>query len=53
MCPGNPDTHFIELGNSRKGKFETSVGEIKARIEEGFPLTLKESVYTSTVIVTY
>ena len=49
VCPGNPDTHFIELGNSRKGKFETSGGEIKARIEEGFPVTLKESVYTSTV----
>ena len=49
VCPGNPDAHFIELGNSRKGKFETAHGEIKARIEDRFPLMLNESAHTSTV----
>ena len=39
--------HFIELGKSRKGKFETACGEIKARIEDGFPLMLNESVHIS------
>ena len=28
VCPGNPDTHFVEMGNSHKGKFQTSNGEV-------------------------
>ena len=39
----------ILLGNARKGKFENSAGEIKAMVEEGYPVTLNDNVYTSTV----
>ena len=37
------------MGNARKGKFENSAGEIKAMIEEVYPVTLNDNVYTSIV----
>ena len=48
VCPGNPDTHFVEMGNSHKGKFQTSNGEVRAVVESGYPLSLNGNIYTST-----
>ena len=49
ICPGNVDTHFVDMGNARKGKFLTTDGVTKAAVEEGFPLLLNGKIYTSTV----
>lgn len=37
ICPGNPDKSFVEMGKSRKGKFLTNSGELRAELESTSP----------------
>ena len=46
ICPGNHDASFIELARSRKGKFFTASGELKAELQPniqscGLPETIR------------
>ncbi len=49
ICPGNPDSGFIELREKHKGKFLTSGGEIKASVESGFPINWNGECSSSTI----
>ena len=49
VCPGNPDPHFVTLAESRKGKFVTSTGEIRASFESALPVSINGKMYTSTI----
>ena len=49
VCPGNPDPHFVTMVESRKGKFVTSTGEVRASIESALPVSINGKMYTSTI----
>jgi hypothetical protein len=43
LCPGNPDLHFLEMADARKGKFNC------AAIDDTIPVKIKDETYTRTV----
>ncbi len=49
VCPGNPDSGFMELREKHKGRFLTSGGELKASVESGFPINWNGECSSSTI----
>lgn len=43
VCPGIPDTRFLEMADARKGKFE------RATVEDGFSVMLNGETYPRTI----
>ena len=43
LCPGNPDAHFLEMGDARKGKFNLAV------IDDTIPVKIDDKTYSRTV----
>lgn len=39
VCMGNPDDHFLELADSKKGKFFNASNELVAFVHDVFPVT--------------
>lgn len=38
LCPGNTQSHFVEMAKARQGTFTSSSGEATAKLEN-FPIT--------------
>ena len=51
ICPGNPCPRYVEMAQSRKGKFVGHGGEVKATLET-HPVVQNGEVFTSTVRTT-
>lgn len=49
VCPGHPDSKFIEIAKKRKGVFYGQNGEIKASLESSFPVVRNGVTYSSTI----
>ena len=50
VCPGHPDTHFVEMVMAKKGTLTSSDGkEIVAALDSNAPVELNGEVYTQTV----
>ena len=52
VCIGNPDSHFIQLAESRKGVFLNSHNEPVASVDSYFPVTFEGVAYERTVRAT-
>ena len=48
LCPGHPDENFLEMANSRKGKFTSMDGKVTAFIDE-LGGTFNGSEYPQTI----
>lgn len=46
-CPGNADKCFIEMAKSRKGKFFTRSGELRAKLQPQFESAVTETIRTT------
>lgn len=49
VCAGNPDEHFINLAEQRKGVFFNCSNEPVAAVDGFFPVTLEGIVYNQTI----
>ena len=49
VCPGHPDSHFIELANA-KGGFKSTNGKTKAFLDSAANVTLNGETYSSTTV---
>ena len=49
ICPGNPDNHFLEMADSRKGKFETQHGATSAVVDSNAHVFLNGEEYYRTI----
>lgn len=48
VCPGNPEKRFLEIADSRKGKFKTGNGSVTAQVD-GFLVCLNGITYCRTI----
>lgn len=49
VCAGNPDQHFIEMVEQRKGVLKSTSGNVAAYIDKAAPVELNGQVYNATL----
>ena len=49
LCPGNVDSHIIQLAHDRKGSFQSQQGQMIAVLEENVILNVDNEQYFATV----
>ena len=49
VCPGNPEKRFLEMADSRKGKFKIGDGSVTAQVDNGFSVHLNGVTYCRTI----
>ena len=52
VCPGNPDSHFLEMAAARKGHFQSKTNELTAFTDSFAPVSLNGECYPQTVRTT-
>ena len=52
ICCGQPDSHFILMLKSKKGKIASSAGDVKAYIDDNAPILLSNGEYREATIRT-
>ncbi|KAL5457434.1 hypothetical protein EMCRGX_G034693 [Ephydatia muelleri] len=49
VCSGNPDSHFLELADARKGIFHSPSKNMVAFIDSFFPVMFEDEMYSRTL----
>ena len=49
VCAGHPETRFSEISKARKGKFNSSSGDLVAFTDDYCPISLNGETYDSTI----
>lgn len=49
VCPGNPDGHFLEMADARKGRFRSKTNETSAFVDMYATVSLNGESYPHTI----